>query len=158
MQYFIIICEFKLELWSRNSWIGFWLLWHWPLNLTFCKDITSVIGHQFSGIIEWTWKCCLENGFKVVYKVIVVYMLRDQIHGCWILAYRRCSWSYVWRLYKNQFVETGSPLLNILPAVRYHSYVNSSVIRDMNRQHSKQIWKCRRDLYCGHGSIPIICR
>ena len=99
------------------------------------------------------WKC-LESGLNVIYKVIVVCMLRDQIHGWWILA----CWSYVWRLYKNQFVETGTPLLNILPAARYHSYVNSSVIRDMNRQHSKHIWKCRRNLNCGHGSIPIICR
>ena len=29
---FIAICEFKLELQSRNSLIGFWPLWTWPLT------------------------------------------------------------------------------------------------------------------------------
>ena len=43
---FIAICEFKLELQSRNGYVEFWPLWHWPLTLTFCINITSVQGNN----------------------------------------------------------------------------------------------------------------
>ena len=46
MHYFIIICEFKLELQSRNGKLGCDLcdLDLWPLTLTFRMDLTLVIG------------------------------------------------------------------------------------------------------------------
>ena len=37
------ICEFKLELQSRNNKIGFWPLWPWPLN----SDFNLFHGHHF---------------------------------------------------------------------------------------------------------------
>ena len=45
MHHFIIICEFKLELQSRSG-LGCDLcdVDLWPMTLTFCMDITSVIG------------------------------------------------------------------------------------------------------------------
>ena len=49
---FIAICEFKLELQSRNGQIGFDFcdLDLWPLTLTFCMDITSAHGNN-----SWTF-------------------------------------------------------------------------------------------------------
>ena len=47
---FIAICEFKLELQSRNGYVGCWPLWPWPLTLTFCMDIISVHGNN-----SWTF-------------------------------------------------------------------------------------------------------
>ena len=48
MHHFIIICEFKLELQSGNGKLGFDLcdLDLWPLTLTFCMDLTLVIGNN----------------------------------------------------------------------------------------------------------------
>ena len=37
----VVICEFEMDLRSRNGWIGFWPLWPWPLIFTFCLDIIS---------------------------------------------------------------------------------------------------------------------
>ena len=48
VHHFIITCEFKLELQSGNGLMGCWPLWPWPLTLTFCMDITSVIDNNKS--------------------------------------------------------------------------------------------------------------
>ena len=44
MHHFITMCEFKLELQSRNGLKGSWPLWLWLLTLTFCLDVTFVTG------------------------------------------------------------------------------------------------------------------
>ena len=41
VHHFIAISQFKLGLWSRNAWIGFWPLWAWPLT----SDLLH--GHHF---------------------------------------------------------------------------------------------------------------
>ena len=59
VHHFIAICEFKLELQSGHSWIGFWPMWPWPLN--FDLDITfSFINGNFMMIWWWEkkWKGC----------------------------------------------------------------------------------------------------
>ena len=46
VHHFIVICEFKLELQSRNLGFGLCVLHPWSLTLTFCMDVTSVNGNN----------------------------------------------------------------------------------------------------------------
>ena len=48
--HFIALYKFKQELQSGNGQIGFWPLWPWPLTLTFCMDITPVIGNDYRNL------------------------------------------------------------------------------------------------------------
>ena len=56
--HFIMICEFKLELWSGNCYIGFWPLWPWPFAQTLF--LSSVITPENFMMIQW-WEHCQKD-------------------------------------------------------------------------------------------------
>ena len=75
IHHYIAICEFKLELWSGNGQMGFWPQCPWPLTLTFCTDITFVIGNNSEKFHDDTvmgtqWKCAKDKRIETFLQLL----------------------------------------------------------------------------------------